>query len=81
MKKILILIVLLGLLYPDVVPQLRAADQLHLGKMASVQILKPGHLLPSADAAPQHWLLGGGVVSGERFFFAEHGRLLSFLIL
>ena len=38
--------------------------------MAGVQILKPGHLLPGADAAPQHRLLGGGVVSGGRFLFA-----------
>lgn len=60
---------------------LRAADQLYLGKMASVQILKPGHLLPGADAAPQHRLLGGGVVGGGHFLFAEHRLLLSLLIL
>jgi hypothetical protein len=59
---------------------LRAADQLYLGKMTGVQILKPSHLLPGADAAPQYRLLGGGVVGGC-FLFAEHRLLLSFLIL
>ena len=49
--------------------------------VASVQILKPGHLLPGADAAPQHRLLGGGVVGGGHFLFAEHRLLLSLLIL